>query len=211
MIWKDYSHLKNTHAFCGASKYQWRNYDVEKLLQSKANSYAATIGTLLHAYAEKNIRKHFKMVKADKHSIVRYLYVENDIPAEAINIDRLFPNLMNYINDAIGFRMDPEVTLYFSNDFYGTVDAIYWNESEGILRISDLKTGLSPASFMQLENYAAFFCLDYKIKPTQIKKIEFRIYQDNEVLLAEPESAILFPIIDQIIEFNKELIIFEGR
>ena len=211
MIWKDYSHLKNTHAFCGASKYQWRNYDVEKLLQSKANSYAATIGTLLHAYAEKNIRKHFKMVKADKHSIVRYLYVENDIPAEAINIDRLFPNLMNYVNDAIGFRMDPEITLYFSNDFYGTVDAIYWNESEGILRISDLKTGLSPASFMQLENYAAFFCLDYKIKPTQIKKIEFRIYQDNEVLLAEPESTILFPIIDQIIEFNKELMIFEGR
>lgn len=212
MIWKDYSKLKNTHAFCGASKYQWRNYDIKKLLQSKANSYAATIGTLLHAYAEKNIRKHFKVIKADKHSILRYLFVENDIPANAIDLDRLFPNLMNYVNDAIGFRMDPEVTLYFSNNFFGTVDAIYWRDvEEGILRISDLKTGVSQASFMQLEIYAAFFCLDYKVKPSQIKKMEFRIYQDNEILLAEPDSNILFPIIEQIIEFNKELQLYEGE
>ena len=32
MIWKDYSKLKNTHAFCGASNYRWRNYDVDKLI-----------------------------------------------------------------------------------------------------------------------------------------------------------------------------------
>ena len=209
MIWKDYSRLKGTHAFCGASKYQWRNYDVEKLLQMKANSYAATIGTLLHSFAEMTIAKHLKMKKPHKDTVFWYLFVEHNIPAQAIDLDRLFPNLMNYVNDAIGFRMDPEVTLYFSDDFYGTVDAIYWND--GILRISDLKTGVTPASFMQLENYAAFFCLDYKIKPSQIKKMEFRIYQDNEVLLAEPESDVLFPIIDQIIEFENALKQFDGR
>ena len=41
--------------------------------------------------------------------------------------------------------------------------------------------------------------------------MEFRIYQDNEILLAEPDSNILFPIIEQIIEFNKELQLYEGE
>ena len=211
MIWKDYSHLKNTHAFCGASKYAWRNYTIEKLIQAKESSYAATIGTKLHDYAAKNIKKHFKVVKADKRDVYRYLAVENAIPDNAIDIDRLFPNLMTYVNDAIGFRLDPEVILYYSPDFYGTADGISWSESDSILRISDLKTGTTPASFVQLENYAAFFCLDYRIKPSQIKKIEFRLYQNNEVLYAEPSSEILFPIIDQIVEFNKALMAFEGR
>lgn len=211
MIWKDYSHLKNTHAFCGASKYAWRNYTIEKLIQAKESSYAATIGTKLHEYAAKNIKKRFKAIKGDKRDVYRYLVVENDIPPNAVDIDRLFPNLMTYINDAIGFRLDPEVILYYSPDFYGTADGISWSESDSILRISDLKTGTTPASFVQLENYATFFCLDYKIKPSKIKKIEFRIYQNNEVLYAEPSSEILFPIIDQVVEFNKALMAFEGR
>lgn len=209
MIWKDYSRLKNTHAFCGASKYSWRNYDIEKLIQSKANSYAKEIGTLLHARAANYILKHKKLKKSQKESIYDYLVVDNDIPENVVDIDRLYPNLMNYVNDVIGFRMDPEITLYYSDDFYGTADAISWRDN--VLRISDLKTGLLPASFMQLENYAAFFCLDYKIKPSQIRKLEFRIYQDNEIMLAEPSNEIIFPIIDQIVEFNSALADFEGR
>ena len=209
MIWKDYSKLKGTHAFCGASKYTWRGWTIEKLIQAKENSYASQIGSKLHEYAADNIQEKFKIVKGDKRSVFRYLAVENKFPPNAIDIERLFPNLMNYVNDCIGFRMDPEIVLYYSPDFYGTADAISW--SDDILRISDLKTGITPAHFEQLENYAAFFCLDYKIKPSQIKKMEFRIYQDNEVLYAEPNSSIIFPIIDQIIEFNKALIDFEGR
>lgn len=209
MIWKDYSKLKNTHAFCGASNYRWRNYDIDKLIQSKVSSYATTIGTLLHEYAAENIKKKFKIAKSDKRSILRYLGVEHGVPLSAIDTNRLFPNLMNYVNDAIDFNMDPEVTLYFSDDFYGTADAISWEDN--VLRISDLKTGVTPASFMQLENYAAFFCLDYKVKPTQIEKIEFRIYQNGEIIGAEPEPIILVPIIEQVIEFNRVLTDFEGR
>ena len=209
MIWKDYSKLKNTHAFCGASNYRWRNYDIDKLIQSKVSSYATTIGTLLHEYAAENIKKRFKIAKSDKRSILRYLGVEHGVPLSAIDTNRLFPNLMNYVNDAIDFNMDPEVMLYFSDDFYGTADAISWEDN--VLRISDLKTGVTPASFMQLENYAAFFCLDYKVKPTQIEKIEFRIYQNGEIIGAEPEPIILVPIIEQVIEFNRVLTDFEGR
>ncbi len=209
MIWKDYSKLKNTHAFCGASNYRWRNYDIEKLIQSKENSYATTIGTLLHERAANYISKPKKITKACKISIYDYLAIDNKIPESAIDIDRLFPNLMSYVNETITFEMDPEVTLYFSDNFYGTADAISWED--GILRISDLKTGITPASFMQLENYATFFCLDYKIKPSQIKKLEFRIYQNNEVLFAEPDPHILNPIIDQVVEFNRVLSDFERR
>lgn len=209
MIWKDYSKLKNTHAFCGASNYRWRNYDIDKLIQSKVNSYATTIGTLLHEYAADNIKHKFKITKTDKRGVLRYLSIEHGIILQSIEISRLFPNLMNYVNESIDFNMDPEVTLYYSDDFYGTADAISWED--GVLRISDLKTGVTPASFMQLENYAAFFCLDYKIKPTQIKHMEFRIYQNGEVMFAEPEPIILSPIIEQVIEFNRVLSDFEGR
>lgn len=207
MIWDDClelkKRLKNTHAFCGASNYHWRNYDKEKLIQTKINSNANVVGTLLHAYAADNIDKGFKIYKTDKRGVLRYLIVEHGVPEYAVDIDRLFPNLMNYVNDCIGYRMKPEVLLYYSDDFYGTTDAISW--SNNVLRISDLKTGKSEPSFMQLENYAAFFCLRYKVKPSDIKKIEFRFYQDNEIIFAEPSSKILVPIIDQIIDFNNVL------
>lgn len=212
MIWPDHSKLKGQHAFCGASKYSWRNYDADKLIQAKINSYAATIGTLLHKYSEENIKKHFKMTKGDKRGVYRYLVVENDIPEIAIDLDRLFPNLMNYINDAIGFRMDPEITLYYSENFFGTVDAIFLNESDGILRISDLKTGVTEPNFMQLEHYAAFCCLQQKIKPSKINKLEFRFYYNGEIIFANPDPRqVLDPVIDKILEFNTILKDFEGR
>ena len=207
MIWKDYSEfkrrVKDAHAFCGASNYHWRNYDKEKLIQTKMNSNANAIGTLLHSYAAKNIAEGFKLYKGDKRSILRYLTIENNIPAYSVDIDSLFPNLMNYVNDSIGYRMTPEVLLYYSDNFYGTTDAISFKDD--VLKISDLKTGKSPASFMQLENYAAFFCLDYKVKPTDLKKIEFRIYQGGEIIFAEPDPKILLPITEQIVEFNNVL------
>ena len=210
MIWKDYSKLKGTHAFCGASKKSWRSWDIDKLIISKQNSYAQTIGTLLHEYAADNISHHFRLNKADKRGVLRYLTIDKGVPMNVIDIDRLFPNLMNYINDCIGFRMDPEVVLYYSDDFYGTTDAISW--SKDVLKISDLKTGVTPVDFEQLENYAAFFCLDYKVKPSQIKKIEFRLYQNGEVIYGEPNPVeVLSPIIDKIIFFNKALMDFEGK
>lgn len=208
MQWKDYSHLKGSHAFCGASNCSWRNYDVEKLLLAKERSYATTIGTKLHEYAAANIAEKFKILKTDKRSILRFLTVENHIPQSAVDIDRLFPNLMNYVNDMISFRMDPEVVLYYSPDFYGTTDAISYEND--VLRIADLKTGVTPASFVQLENYAAFFCLNYKVKPSQLKKLEFRIYQNNEIMCAEPNPEIISPIINQIITFNNVLMDVEG-
>lgn len=207
MIWKDYSRLKGTHAICGASNYAWRNYDDAKLEQRLIARYAAPVGTALHEFAAANITHKMKLGKGDKKIVQRFLLVDKNIPPAAFDLDFLYPNLMLYVNDAIGFRMDPEIVLYYSPYCYGTADCINWDGS--ILQISDLKTGITPASFVQLENYAAFFCLDYKVKPSQISKIIFRIYQGGNVISQEPDSIVLNPIIEQIIRFNKKIAKFE--
>jgi hypothetical protein len=54
----------------------------------------------------------------------------------------------------------------------------------------------------QLEIYAAIFCLEYGIKPSEIGK-ELRIYQSDEVLVHEPENDRIFMIMDKIIYFDK--------
>jgi hypothetical protein len=105
-----------------------------------------------------------------------------------------------YVNDAIGFKMTAEQTLYYSENCFGTADAIAFRN--GLLRIHDLKTGVTPAHMEQLEIYAALFCLAYKIKPSEIDA-ELRIYQADDSLCHKPEAEDLLPIIDKIITFDK--------
>lgn len=49
-----------------------------------------------------------------------------------------------YVNDAIGYKMTPEQTLFYSENCFGTADSISYRS--GLLRIHDLKTGVIPAS-----------------------------------------------------------------
>jgi hypothetical protein len=65
-----------------------------------------------------------------------------------------------------------------------------------------LKTGDVPAHIEQLMTYAALFCLEYKIKPSDIE-IELRIYQDDEILYHNPATDEIVPIMDKIITFDK--------
>ena len=107
-----------------------------------------------------------------------------------------------YVNDAIGFKMDTEVVLYYSDRFFGTADAICFRDN--ILRIHDLKTGKTAVHIEQLEIYAALFCLEYKVKPSDIG-IELRIYQNNEVLYHNPEPEEIKDIMDKIVYLDKIL------
>ena len=50
--------------------------------------------------------------------------------------------------------------------------------------------------------YAALFCLEYDVKPSEIK-MELRIYQNNEVLIHNPTAEDIVPIMDKIITFDK--------
>ena len=124
------------HAFLGASRYHWLKYDEEKLIQAYKNHRAAALGTELHELAEKCIKLKQKLPKDKK----------------TLNL---------YVNDAIGFKMTTEQTLYYSPNCFGTADAISFRDN--YLRIHDLKTGVSPASPIQLDIYVALFCLEYKV------------------------------------------------
>ena len=115
------------------------------------------------------------------------------------------------MNDAIGFKMDTEVVLYYSERFFGTADAICFRN--GVLRIHDLKTGKGgkiESHMEQLEIYAALFCLEYKVKPGEIE-IELRVYKNDEVLVHNPTVEDIAPIMDQIIHLDNLLAKLEGE
>jgi hypothetical protein len=169
--------LEGKHAFLGASKYHWINYDDEKLVESYSRYMAAQRGTILHNFAAQCIILGQRLPRSQK-------------------------TLNMYVNDAIGFKMTPEQPLYYSENCFGTADTIAFKNN--FLRIHDYKSGIIPAHFEQLEIYAALFCLEYKIKPSDIG-MELRIYQNDEVLVEEPTSEDIVPIIDKIITFDKML------
>ena len=177
---------EGSHAFLGASKYSWLNYDEEKLESVYRNHVATLMGTRLHAYA-----------------------------AECISLGQKLPNskktLNRYVNDAIGFRMTPEQVLYYSSNCFGTADAINFKNNTNkdinlkyFLRIHDLKTGVTPASLHQLEIYAALFFLEYKIKPEETE-MELRIYQNDDILIGNPTYKEIKPIMNKIILFDKRI------
>lgn len=175
MNFNNHSSLRDKHAFLGASKYHWINYDNDKLAYTY-NKYLATLkGTRLHAYAAESIELGQKLPKSRK-------------------------TLNMYVNDAIGYKMQVEQVLFYSENCFGTADAISFRNST--LRIHDLKTGVVPAHMEQLMIYAALFCLEYNIKPGDIK-IELRIYQNNEILYHNPTAEEVLPIMDKIISFDK--------
>lgn len=123
MNWRDHSRLTGKHALLGASNYHWLNYDADRLTNAVLNYQAKERGTRLHAFAAECIDLKQKLPKNKK-------------------------TLNTYVNDAIGFRMDTEQVLYYSDNCFGTADAISFND--GFLRIHDLKTGAVPAHMEQL-------------------------------------------------------------
>lgn len=170
MQFNKHSSLEGLHAFLGASKYHWLNYDEEKLRQSYLGYKTTLLGTRKHAVA-----------------------------AELIDMRIKLPNnrqtLNRYVNDAIGFKMTPEQPLVYSSNCFGTADAISFRND--FLRIHDLKTGVTPASMQQLYIYAALFCLEYNYDPKEIG-IELRIYQNNDVLVERPDPDDICDVMDKI-------------
>ena len=56
----------------------------------------------------------------------------------------------------------------------------------------------------QVEVYTALFCLEYKIKPSDIK-IELRLYKNDEVIVWNPTEEDIVPIMEKIIHLDKLL------
>jgi hypothetical protein len=51
--------------------------------------------------------------------------------------------------------------------------------------------------------YAAFLFLEYKIKPEETE-IELRIYQNDDVVIGNPTTKDIKPIMNKIILFDKK-------
>ena len=178
MQWNDHSRIEGRHATFSASKYNWLNYTDDKLVTVYDNIKAKYRWTVLHAFATTCIR------------LVQ-------------NLPRSHKTLNQYVNDAIGFRMDPEVLLYYSDDFFGTDDTIAFRVH--LLRINDYKSGEIEAHMEQLLIYDALFCLEYAVSPYEIDH-ELRIYQNDDVSIYNPTGQEIMDICDRIIRFNKLLI-----
>ena len=183
-----HSNLKGQHAFLSPSNVHWINYTDEKLISVyEKRILAVERGTRLHEYA-----------------------------CSAIELNRKQPKSKDtvcmYINDAIGYRMTPEQTLYYSDLCYGTADAIMFDPKKKLLRIHDLKTGETPAHMDQLITYAALFFLEYQ---NQIKfeygltindiMVELRIYQNCEVVPYLPSPDELLTRMDTIVRMDRIL------
>lgn len=197
--------LRGTHAMLSPSQPFWLDYSEDQLYQKFRSSYAQLSGTLLHELAETLISENIKLKKSDK-SIVLVHLIQGGIPRAAIDIERIYYNFMTYVNDAIGFKLTPEQILYYSDECYGTADAISFRKN--FLRIHDYKSGTTPAKMEQLLTYAALFCLEYKVKPHTLDGIELRIYQNDEIVYHNPEADEIVPIMDKIVtsaKFTQEL------
>ena len=177
MRFNDHHNLTGRHAFLSASKSTWIRYTFDKLDASWRSHRAAAEGSELHDIAATLIRKGIKLPKSSK-------------------------TLNRYVNDAIGFKMQPEQILFATDFAFGTADAIGFNRN--ILRISDLKSGVTPAHMDQLRIYAAYFCMEYDINPMDIT-IELRIYQNDQMIMEEASAPVILGIMDTTRVFSKRL------
>lgn len=177
MIFNKHFKLEGLHAPFSASQSSWLRYDDEKAIEVYQNRKATEMGTKLHQWAKETIDLRIKQPRSKK-------------------------TIYAYVNDAIGFKMDTEVVLFYSERFFGTADAICFRD--GTLRIHDLKTGKTKVHMEQLMIYAALFCLEYKVKPGEID-MELRIYQNDEVVVFNPTAEDIAPIMDKIIRLDRIL------
>lgn len=183
MEFNDHSRLKGMHSTLSASQSSWVNYEDEKFDSFVINRLAAQRGSELHELAFDLIRLGVKLGKSPK-------------------------TLNMYVNDVIGFRMMPEQVLMYSENAFGTADAIKFSFDKKLdmmkLMVFDLKTGVTPAHMRQLKVYCAYFCLEYNVNPHEIA-MELRIYQNDEIDILEPEPAEIQNIMNIIVRFDKRI------
>lgn len=93
MIFNNHNNLEGLHAPFGASKSSWLRYDDKKVVEVFRNMKAAIMGTRLHEWAAETIKLGIKQPRSKQ-------------------------TLSAYVNDAIGFKMDTEVVLFYSERFF---------------------------------------------------------------------------------------------
>jgi len=164
------------HAFLSPSNYHWIDDDADKLAARYFAKQQTERGSKLHAFAQQAIELGVKL------------------PDDGTTLN-------TYINDAIGYRMTPEVALLYSEDCFGTADTlgIRMEKRNWVLRISDLKTGITPASMKQVLIYAGLFFFEFQeLYDPNIVDVILRIYQNDAIEEYIPSTADILLIMDRI-------------
>lgn len=210
------SRLRGEHALFSPSTVSWINYTEEQFVDALKGKYRSQIGTEIHEWAGIQIQLGQKVsgirdaAKSIKTMIFRKYYTDkyglSDFGQTILNNLKYVENgvyntVKLYVNDAISNMMIPEEILDYSENFFGTCDALYFDPKNAQLLIFDLKTGIRPAKIEQLYIYEALFCLRNKVDPFEITS-ELRIYQNEEALIDRPEPEIIRAIMDIIIQFD---------
>lgn len=213
----DHDKLRGQHALFGASQSSWIRYDDDKIAERVRSRFRTPLGTEIHDFAASQIELRHKVmnVRGLTHAIentiytkYKYLNPDQEISEYGMKLIRnlgaipkeVFEAVKLYINDGIGYRMLVEQPLFYSENIFGTADAISFKND--VLRIHDLKTGSFPAHMDQLEIYASLFCLEYKKHPADID-IELRLYQWDGVSVHNPDNEEIETIMDKIITTEK--------
>lgn len=215
MHWHEHSENQGKHALFSPSNPAYFGLEAEEFRNRLNQKLRSAVGTEIHEWCFFRIIELEKVgsareaLKGIKGHIFKKYYIEKfrRLSIDGIRLintlsvlsKEVFETAKVYVNDAISFRMDPEVILQVSPRTFGTADAISFNGS--ILRIHDLKTGVKQARIDQLVGYDAYFCIEYNIDPCSIEH-ELRVYQNNDILIATPTGDEIKPLMDKIIMFD---------
>ena len=217
----EHPELNGKHALFSPSQCSWIRYDEEKIEERIKNRYRTQLGTEIHEYAateinlrhkKRGIRNTIKEIESFIYNKYVHLSDNGTVPEYAMNLithlgtvrKEVFEALECYINDGVGYKMNTEWPIKYSDEVFGHADTLSFRDN--FLRIHDMKTGDNPAHMEQLQIYAALFCLEYgpmyNFKPSDIQ-IELRLYQWDEIIVFNPTVEDILPIIDKIVTINK--------
>ena len=216
------SKLRGQHALFSPSQPSWLNYDDDEFLVKLVGKYRSSIGTEIHEWASAQIELCHKLTSVreiikdvETHIYEKFFDIRYGLSDYGTNLlkslkyvqPEVYDNVKSYVNDCVGFKMQTEVLIDYTDNFFGTADAIKFDGH--FLRVHDLKTGSSPAHIEQLLIYEALYLLKYKINPESVSS-ELRIYQNNEILAMAPTAEEIRPIMDRIVQFDILMTKFQG-
>ena len=209
------SKLLGQHALFSPSQPSWLNYSDEEFISKLTSKYKSNLGTEIHEWSAvqialghkvSSLREIYKDVET--HIYEKYYSLEYGLSSFGLTLlknlkylpEETFGTIKNYINDCVGLKMETEVLIDFTDNFFGTADALRFDDKG--LKIFDLKTGSMPAKIEQPLIYASLYLLKNRLDPKNVP-VELRIYQNNDILRAIPSPDELVPVMNTIIHFDK--------
>lgn len=224
--------ITSEHALFSPSQPSWINYDDVQLIEAFKNSHRSDLGTEIHEWSsiqiqyksivsnlkeiEKGVKTHIhdkyigafeeggSMLTQAKRAWGRTLIKHMDyLPKET------YPTVKMFVNDSISYGMESESKVEYSEYFWGTADAIKYDQGSKLLQVFDLKTGSRPGKISQLYTYAALYCLQHDLKPDNIS-FETRIYQSGDILTDNPPSELIYDLMKTIVHGDSIINKFKG-